>query len=392
MAYPRLFLKKGKEAVAAKRHPWVFDGALDLGRSRDVPAGPVELCAADGARVGGGTFNPGSAIAVRVFTRGPAALDEAFFAARIREAAALREAAVPGDTDAFRLINSEGDGLPGLVVDSFAGHLVAQVGTPGMAALEAAWLAALADVRRPASILLKANQSAANREKMAAPSGQRLGETPAAIDVRERGVRLRVDPHRGQKTGFFCDKRDTRARVGGLSRGRRVLDGFAYTGAFAAHALAGGAASVVAVESSRPAAEMIPVNAGLAAPGEAGRVSVVAADCGDFLRGTAEAFDVVILDPPALAKRRQDLEKAARLYVDLFANGLRRTAPGGLLVACSCSAAVDRDAFDQILAAAAREASRDARVMHRGGAGADHPVSVHHPEGEYLETAILLAP
>jgi 23S rRNA (cytosine1962-C5)-methyltransferase len=392
MAYPRLFLKRGKEAVAAKRHPWVFDGALDLGRSRDVPAGPVALCAADGAFVGVGTFNPGSAIAVRLFAHEDVALDGAFFAARLRAAAALRAAMVPADTDAFRLVNSEGDGLPGLVVDCFAGHLVAQVGTPGVAALEPAWLAALIEVRRPASILLKANQSAANREKMTAPSGQRLGETPAAIDVTERGVRLCVDPHRGQKTGFFCDQRDTRALVGSLARGRRVLDGFAYTGAFAAHALAGGAAAVVAVESSKHAAEMIPVNAALAAPGGAGRVSVVAADCGDFLRGTDERFDIVVLDPPALAKKRQDLDKAARLYVDLFANGLRRAAQGGFLVACSCSAAVDRDALDQILAAAAREAEREARVVHRGGAGADHPVSIFHGEGEYLETAILFAP
>lgn len=389
MAYPGLYLKRGKEAVAAGRHPWVFDGALDPGRAKGVPAGPVELRAADGAFVGVGTYNPGSAIAVRLFSREPVALDRAFFAARLREAEALRRAVVPADTDAYRLVNSEGDGLPGLVIDRFAGHLVAQVGTPGMAALEAEWMAALGEVCAPASVLLRANQSAANRERMTAPSGQRVGETPATIDVKERGVRLRVDPHRGQKTGFFCDQRDTRAAVGALARGRRVLDGFAYTGAFAAHALAGGASSVVAVESSEPAAAAIPVNAALAAGEAASRVSVVVADCGEYLRAPGEPFDLVIVDPPALAKKRQHAEKAAGLYVDLFANGLRRVTPGGFLVACSCSAAVDRDLFDRILAASAREAGREARIVHRGGAGADHPVSASHPEGEYLRTAIL---
>jgi 23S rRNA (cytosine1962-C5)-methyltransferase len=392
MAYPKLFLKKGKDAVAAKRHPWVFDGALDVGRSGGAAAGLVELCGADGALVGVGTYNPASAIAVRLFTREPAAIDEAFFADRLRAALALRDAFVPPGTDACRLVNSEGDGLPGLVVDRFAGHLVVQVGTPGIAALQDLWRAALEAVARPASILLRANQSAANRERMTAPSGQLTGLTPATIDIMERGVRLRVDPHGGQKTGFFCDQRDTRALVGALAGGRRVLDGYAYTGAFTAHAIAGGAASVTAVESSQPAADLIAVNADLAAPGGARRVAVVRGDCVDFLRSSREQFDLVVVDPPALAKRRQHVEKAARLYVELFADGLRLAAPGGFLVACSCSAAVDRELFEQILAAACREAGREARVVHRGGPGADHPTSAFHPEGEYLKTAVLYAP
>jgi 23S rRNA (cytosine1962-C5)-methyltransferase len=392
MAYPKLFLKKGKEAVAASRHPWIFDGAIDLGRSAGAAAGPVEVCGADGALVGVGTYNPAGAIAVRLFARARVALDEAFFAERLRAAMRLREAIVTRDTDAYRIVNSEGDSLPGLVVDHFAGHLVVQVGTPGMAALRPQWLAALGAVVRPSSILERANQSAANRERMEAPSGQLLGETPRTIDVAERGVRLRVDPHRGQKTGFFCDQRDTRALVGGLARGRRVLDGFAFTGAFTAHALAGGAASVTAVESSEAAAELIAVNADLAAPGGAGRVSVVKGDCGELLGASGETFDLAVVDPPALAKRRQHAERAARLYVDLFAKALGRTSPGGFLVACSCSAAVDRGLFELILAAASREAGRETCVVHRGGAGADHPTSAFHPEGEYLKTAVLYAP
>jgi 23S rRNA (cytosine1962-C5)-methyltransferase len=392
MAYPKLFLKRGKDAVAAKLHPWVFDGALDLGRSGGAAAGVVELCGSNGALVGVGTYNPASAIAVRLFSRERVAIDEAFFGDRLRDAMALRRATVPRDTNAYRVVNSEGDGLPGLVVDSFAGHLVVQIGTPGMEALRDLWCAALEAVARPASILLRANQSAANRERMTAPSGQIAGATPPIIDVVERGVRLRVDPHGGQKTGFFCDQRDTRALVGALARGRSVLDGYAYTGAFTAHAIAGGALSATAIESSQPAADLIAVNAELAAPGGAGRVAVVKGDCADFLRESRERFGVVVVDPPALAKRRQHVEKAGSLYVELFAGGLRHTAPGGFLVACSCSAAVDRELFEQILAAASREAGRDARIVHRRGAGADHPTSAFHPEGEYLKTAVLYAP
>jgi 23S rRNA (cytosine1962-C5)-methyltransferase len=392
MTYPKLELKRGKEAVAASLHPWVFDGALEHASARGVPAGPVELCAAGGALVGVGTYNPSSAIAVRLFSRERTALDAAFFAGRFRDALALRRATVPADTDAFRLVNSEGDGLPGLVIDSFAGHLVAQVGTPGMDGLRESWLAALADVIAPASILLRANQSAANRERMAAPSGQLAGLTPPIVDVVERGVRLRVDPHGGQKTGFFCDQRDTRVLAGRLASGRRVLDCFAYTGAFTAHALAGGALAVTAVESSPAAAELIPANAELAAPGGAARVAVERADCARFLGDSREEFGLVVVDPPALAKRRQHVEKAARLYVELFARGLRRTAPGGFLVACSCSAAVDRELFDRLLTAASREAGRAARIVRRGGAGADHPIALAHPEGEYLKTAVVYAP
>jgi 23S rRNA (cytosine1962-C5)-methyltransferase len=392
MAYPKLYLKKGKEAVAASLHPWVFDGALDVGRSGGAAPGPIELCGPDGALVGVGTYNPASAISVRLFSRERVALDETFFTSLLRSAAALRESSVPRDTDAYRLVNSEGDGLPGLVVDHFAGHLVVQIGTPGIAALEEAWIAALEAIVRPASILLRANQSAANRERMAAPSGQLVGVTPPTVDIVERGVRLRVDPHCGQKTGFFCDQRDTRALVGDLARGRRILDGYAYTGAFTAHALVGGAESATAVESSQPAAELIAVNADLAVPGGAQRVSVVNGDCAEFLGAADEKFDVVVIDPPALAKRRQHVEKAARLYVDLFARALRHTVPGGFLVACSCSAAVDRELFEQILAASSREAGRETRIAHRGGAGADHPTSAFHPEGEYLKTAVLYAP
>lgn len=387
MAYPILFLKPGKGRLAASRHPWIFDGAIDVERSEDAAIGPVEVRDAAGELVGIGTYNPSSALAVRLLTRRRRELDESFFAERFSRARELRRRVVPADTDGFRLLNGEGDGLPGLIVDHFAGHLVAQIGTPGIDRLRPVWLPALERELAPRSILLKANQSAANREKMRAPAGQLLGETPDLVAIRERGLDLTAAPGPGQKTGFFCDQRDNRALVAGLARGRRVLDCYAYTGAFAAHALAGGAAAVTCVETSEPALAILARD--LESVGADGARRAVRADAVEFLRGCGERFDIAVVDPPALAKRRRHLERASRLYGEIFASAMRLLEPGGLMLACSCSAAVDRRLFDQILAAAARRAERDARLLRRSGAAADHPISAFHPEGEYLKASLL---
>ncbi|MBW2277277.1 MAG: class I SAM-dependent rRNA methyltransferase [Deltaproteobacteria bacterium] len=314
-------------------------------------------------------------------------LDEAFFAERFERAIELRRTVVSAGTDAFRLINGEGDGLPGLIADSFAGHLVLQVGTPGMQRLQSSWLPALEQVARPRSALLKPNQSAANQERMSAPAGQLSGSTPAEIEIREHGLGMVVDPARGQKTGFFCDQRDNRRLMAGLARDRKLLDCYSYTGAFAAHALVGGAATVTCVESSAPARGLLERN--LESAGGAGERRILGGDAVEFLRGCEEQFDVAIVDPPALAKRRRHLDRASRLYREIFSRAASLLTVGGVLLACSCSAAVDRASFDQIVVSAVRVSGRDARFLHRGGAASDHPVSAFHPEGDYLKTALL---
>jgi 23S rRNA (cytosine1962-C5)-methyltransferase len=385
--YPTVVLKPGKQRIAASRHPWIFDGAIDGRRSEARDPGPVEVRDANGELVGVGTFNPLSPIAVRLLSRSGRALDEAFFVDRFERAAELRRAVVPRETDAFRVLNGEGDGVPGLIVDSFAGHLVAQIGTPGIEALRSSWLPALGRVLEPRSALLKPNQAAANQERMAAPRGQLLGSTPERIDIREHGVRLTVAPQQGQKTGFFCDQRENRHILAGLARGRELLDCYSYTGAFGAHALTGGAAAVTCVETSEPARELLEHN--LAAAGGVASRRILDADAVEFLRGCDERFDIAVIDPPALAKRRRHLDRASRLYRELFSRAAGLLRVGGLLLACSCSAAVDRSSFDQIVVSAVRAADRDARIILRGGAAPDHPVSAFHPQGDYLKVVLL---
>jgi 23S rRNA (cytosine1962-C5)-methyltransferase len=385
---PAVHLRPGKERLLAARHPWIFDGAVDRGRTGAVEPGPVRVRAPDGRVLAVGTWNPDSALAVRVFAFEDRPLDETFFAERFAGARALREAAVAPDTDALRLVNAEGDGLPGLVVDGFAGHLAVQVGTPGLWALRDAWLPGLARVFEPLSALLKPNQAAANREHMEAPAGPLFGAPPAEVTVREHGVSFVVPLAAGQKTGFYCDQRENRSLVASLARGARVLDCHAYTGAFGAHCLAAGARAVTAVDTSEEALAVAARNAGLA--GGADRFAAVRKDAGAFLRETDGRFDVVVIDPPALAKQRRHLDAAARMYKDLFLAGLTRIDPaGGFLLCCSCSAAVDRKLFEQIVFAAVKDSGRDATVLRRTGAGPDHPVSVFHPEGEYLKASLL---
>ncbi|MDD5308295.1 MAG: class I SAM-dependent rRNA methyltransferase [Deltaproteobacteria bacterium] len=388
MSYPTIFLKAGKDGPLKARHPWVYAGAVDASRTGEAPAGPVEVRDDKENLIGVGTYSPTSAIAVRMFAFEDARLDEAFFRARFGSALALRRAVLPADTDGYRLVNSEGDGVPGLVVDSFAGHLVVQVGTAGIDALTHAWLPALLASARPLSIRSRADQSAANREGMEAPRGTLAGDPPQRTDIREAGLAFTVDLEHGQKTGFFFDHRENRRLVASLARGRNVLDGFSHTGAFACNALAAGAKRVVAVESSEAAAALLDENVRRTGRREA--CEIATGDCFELVRKGGETFDIVILDPPSLAKRRQHVDRAARAYKDLFLHGLRRVSPGGFLLACSCSGAVDRRLFDQIVFAAALDAGRPVRVLARRGAAPDHPVSVYHPEGEYLK-ALLLA-
>ncbi|MCU0662157.1 MAG: class I SAM-dependent rRNA methyltransferase [Myxococcota bacterium] len=385
--YPIVRLLPGKEALAASRHPWIFDGALDPKRSEAKEAGPVVVQTAQGAFVGVGTFNPGSAIRVRVLSFAPRPLDEDFFAEAFARAAALRATVVPKSDTGYRLVNAEGDHLPGLIADWFDGHLMVQVGTPGMAGLQDAWLPALLRTARPRSVWLKPDQHLVNRERFELLRAVLHGEPPEVATFQENGLTLQVTLGSGQKTGYFFDQRDNRALVARLCQGRSMFDGFCYHGGFALAAARLGAARVVGVDRSEAAIETARANA--LANELSHTTTFIEASVGDALRQTSELFDVVVLDPPALAKKRQHLDQAARAYKDLFMWGLKRLAPGGFLLACSCSAAVDAKLFDQILFAAAKDASRTASVLARRGAAPDHPVSLYHPQGEYLKVVLL---
>jgi 23S rRNA (cytosine1962-C5)-methyltransferase len=383
-----LRLKSGKDRPVRLGHPWVFSGAIANLDAALEPGSIVRVLAADGTCLGWGYANPRCSIAVRMLSSDAEPIDADFIARRVERAVALRRALIADDTDAYRLINAEGDGLPGFLVDRFAGVLVVQVLTAGAERLKTWLLDALATQVAPACIVERSEGPVRREEGLADRKGVLLGEAPAESVVRENGLELEVAPGSGQKTGHFCDQRVNRLLVRRIAAGRRVLDAFAYTGGFGIHAGAGGARSVTTVESSArflAAAERnwqrnrLPPDV----------ASFERADVHDYLRATGETFDLLVLDPPALVKRRTDAARGARAYKDVNLWAFRRAAAGALVLTFTCSQHVGADLFRKIVLGAAADAGRRAQLLEHLGPGPDHPVALAHPEGEYLHGLFL---
>ncbi len=388
MTIPILHLRSGKDRPVRLGHPWIFAGAVhDLPAALE-PGTVVRIAAADGASLGVGYANPHCTIAVRMLSRRDEVIDAAFVAAGVAAAAAVRARFVPPDTTAYRLVNGEGDGLPGVIVDRYDTALVVQILTAGAERLKPLLLAALAAQCRPRSIVERSEGAVRATEGLAPASGLLAGEALPEVLVRENGLQFAVAPGGGQKTGHFCDQRPNRARVRSLAEGRRVLDAFTYTGGFAVHAGAGGAARVVAVDSSAGALAAAERHWSLnqLAPE---RAQFVARDVARFLRETDETFDLLIIDPPALVKQRKDAVRGARAYKDLNMWALRRAAPGALLCTFTCSQHVDGLLFRKIVAGAAADAGRSVALIEHLGPGPDHPVALAHLEGGYLHGLLL---
>jgi 23S rRNA (cytosine1962-C5)-methyltransferase len=326
---------------------------------------------------------------VRVLTWEEEDIDAAFFSRRLAQAAALRERLVSPFTDSYRVVNGEGDLLPGLIVDRYGDFLVCQFFTAGIDALKTPVVDALADAFRPKGIYERSEGGVRDEEELPPSVGVLAGgEPPELMRIEENRLSFLVDVRKGQKTGFFLDQRDNRALLSSLARGTAVLNCFAYTGGFAAYALKGGARRVVSVESSRPALDLarqsIDLNGFSSADYE-----LVRADAFAYLKNSADTFDVIVLDPPSLAPRRGDVDAAAGGYKFLNLHALRLLDPGGLLLTFSCSQHVGLDLFQKIVFGAAVDAGRRVQLLRRVGHAPDHPVSLHHPEGEYLKGLLL---
>jgi 23S rRNA (cytosine1962-C5)-methyltransferase len=286
MSLPTLFLRSGKDRPVRLGHPWVYSGAIRDLDPRLPPGSVVRLCAADGAPLGVGYVNPRCTIAVRVLSRRDEPVDAAFIARRVAAAVALRQRVVAGDTDAYRLINGEGDGLPGVLVDRYGAALVVQILTAGAERLRPLLLVALHQQLQPRTVVERSEGAVRAAEGLAPASGVLAGEPAGEELVRENGLRFTVVPGGGQKTGHFCDQRLNRARVRQLAAGAQVLDAFAYHGGFAVHAGAGGAARVIAVDSSGTAIATAERQWALNhLPRE--RAAFVAADVGRYLRASS---------------------------------------------------------------------------------------------------------
>ena len=387
----RVVLRQGRARPLWFGHPWVYANALERVEGEAAPGDVVSLHDHDGKLIGRGLFNPRSQIPVRLLTRRDEPVDAAFFRGRLAAARALRaRLGLPSArTTAYRLVNSEGDELPGVVVDVYGDAAVVQITTLGMAQRRAQLFDALEAELGPKTIFEVAAQSYAELEGFSATSRVARGVSRLTVGCLEDDVRLEVEPLVGQKTGMFIDQRENRIRVGQLARGLRVLDCYAYAGGFGIQAARGGAAEVTAVDSSARAIGRIEAHA--AANSVA--VNAVESDVFRFLEtATPRAFDLVVVDPPKFARARKDLDAARKGYERLNALALGALAPGGILVTCSCSQNVDAVEFERIVAAGAKLAGRPVRLLESRGAAPDHPLPPGFTEGQYLKVVFAFAP
>ncbi|HEX9082151.1 MAG TPA: class I SAM-dependent rRNA methyltransferase [Holophagaceae bacterium] len=382
--YPLLRLKPGKEALLSKRHPWIFSGAV----AEPAPAPLVRVADASGNVLGVGTASATNPLAARIFRFDDGPLDEAFFRARLESALALRKTLGLWDSQGgCRWVFGEGDGLPGLVVDRYAHALVIQVGTAGLEALRDAWWLVLWEISKREGLTAFVERSQSGRKEEGLDPVNRLlkGSLAGPVTVHEGAAKLSVDLLRGQKTGFFLDQRAHRLQVGAHAEGCRVLNAFGYTGGFSIHAGLGGATEVATLDISAPALDQAERDWAANGLDPAAHLRMEG-DAFELMRQLEPgAWDRVIVDPPAFAKQRKDVDKAFKAYKDVFRLGARATAPGGLLWVFSCSQHLDRARFQEAVWTALLEAGREARVLAHLGQPADHPYALNHPEGFYLK-------
>ena len=390
--YNKVYLKHGKEESLLRFHPWIFSGAIhhiDHGINEgDV----VDVMAADGRFIATGHYQGGS-IAVRVLSFSQTAVDDAFWAARLKSALQMRTAlglaADPsGQTTAYRLVHGEGDMLPGLIIDIYGRTAVMQAHSIGMHRSRHAIAEALVQAMEGTldNVYYKSETTLSFVEP---ESGFIIGGGEADNIATENGLRFYVDWLKGQKTGFFVDQRENRRLLESYARNRRVLNMFCYTGGFSFYAMRGGATLVHSVDSSAKAniysSILMPINGSIGNP----RHKAFCEDAFHYLEQEATPYDLIILDPPAFAKHRGALHNALKGYTRLNNKAFEKIAPGGILFTFSCSQVVTKDNFRNAVFTAAAQAHRQVRILHQLHQPADHPINIYHPEGEYLKGLVL---
>lgn len=388
--YPEMTLKSGREAALLRGHPWVFSGAI-AGIKGQPSDGDIVLAKDSGARpLALGFFNSKTDISFRFLTRDwERAVDENFWLERVDAAIRLRRKIINEKTNAYRLINAEGDACPGLIVDVYDGTLVVSITTAGIEKQKQHVLAALISRLKPASIYEQSSGRSRGLEGLEERKGFIHGDNrQGAARVAENGHAFDVDFISGQKTGFFLDQRVNREKLGWLSRDAAVLNCFCYTGAFSVYAAANGAKKVVSLDISRPACQATLEHLRLNGFSEQDH-PVVEADVFAYLRDLRESFDLIILDPPAFAKTKRDVPKASRGYKEINMQAIRHLPPGGILATFSCSNFMEEELFYKIVQGAARDVQADLQLLATLSAGPDHPLALGHPEGRYLKGLLV---
>ena len=388
--YPRLTLKKGREKSIIQRHPWIFSGAL-ADKVNAEEGDIVEVFSHDSKLLAYGFYSSKSQISCRLFhwdeTTG---IDtEAYWQNKLNEAYKLRQGLVANNaTNAYRLVHAEGDNIPGLIVDIYNETAILQIlikGIENRKEMICAGLAALGFKNQ----YIKSKTSSHVLEDIDANSGWLLGESESPTEIKENDLKFLVDYTGGQKTGFFLDQRDNRALLGKVSNGKTVLNTFSYTGGFSLYALAGGATEVHSVDISQDAIAMCDENVKLNF-GDDNRHKGFAVDCFEYLKEMPkDYYDIIVLDPPAFAKSAKAVQNAARGYKQINLQAFRRIKAGGLLFTFSCSQNISADLFRKIVFGAAADSYRSVRVIYQLQQPPDHPVSIYHPEGEYLKGLVL---
>ena len=384
----KVYLKKGKERAILQRHQWIFSGAIDLVDEAITGGDVVTICDHSGKILGAGYFNSASQITIRVLSFGDTPFSRDLLKELLERAVARRKTdPLLAGTSAFRLVHSEGDNLPGLIVDSYDGHLVVQCLTLGIDRLRDDIINILKEILKPRSIYERSDHAGRTLEKIEKRSGQVDGSTPDGILISENGMIFAADVKHGQKTGLFLDQREHRELARRLAEGRIVLNLFSYTGGFTVAAMLGGARQVVSVDSSDGALIALKKNLGL--NGISGNATTVCADVFDYLRGAPGDADFIILDPPAFAKNRASIQKALRGYKDINLQAMKRCPAGSHLLTFSCSRFISMDDFQRTVFSAALDAGRDVSILRKSHHSSDHPVSVYTPETEYLKGLLL---
>jgi 23S rRNA (cytosine1962-C5)-methyltransferase len=384
----RVILKAGKEKPIHHRHHWIFSGAVaTLPSFEDGECLPVY--ASTGENLGWGYFNRKAAIIGRMLSFDKTPPEEAIIR-HLEAAMALRDALIdPQKTNTYRLVNGEGDLLPGLIIDVYHDVFVIQISTLGMRRWRPLLVDWLTKTFSPRCIYEKSLLPSRKEEGLPDEQGALFGEVPAKeVMILENGLQFLVSILHGQKTGFFLDHREMRRHVGSLAKGKRVLNCFAYTGGFSVYAAAGGAEIVNSVDISEAAMQMakrnLELNGFLSSSNQ-----FITADVFEFLRHDPLQYDLVILDPPAFAKRQKDVVTACRGYKDINRLAMEKMPVGSILVTSSCSYHVDSSLFQTVVFQAAVEAKRTVKIIERHRMALDHPINICHPESDYLKSLVL---
>ncbi|MEL5469237.1 23S rRNA (cytosine(1962)-C(5))-methyltransferase RlmI [Serratia nevei] len=386
----RLFLAKGREKSLLRRHPWVFSGAVQRVEGKAHSGETIDILDSQGKWLARGAYSPESQIRARVWTfQQDEEINIDFFIRRLQQAQSWRDWVAQRDgLDGYRLIAGESDGLPGITIDRFQNFLVLQLLSAGAEYQRPALLSALQHCYPECSIYDRSDVAVRKKEGLPLAQGPVFGDLPPELlPITEHGMKLLVDIQQGHKTGFYLDQRDSRLAARNYSAGRRVLNCFSYTGAFAVSALMGGCAQVISVDTSQAALNIAKQNVELNKL-DLNKAEFVRDDVFQLLRNyrtQGEKFDLIIMDPPKFVENKNQLASACRGYKDINMLALQLLNPGGILLSFSCSGLMPTDLFQKILADAAVDAGRDVQFIEQFRQAADHPVIATYPEGLYLK-------